>query len=132
MSHYLKHEAGPEYHTKTLEVPATEQKDGESNIFLKQRVGKSYRWLLKLSFTSQGKGIVNELCHFLNRRGTEIKKGGRKISRQSGVSNDQALPLMTDANLSIHQYDIIRKESKEINMEMYPPYLKVKAAKQLC
>ncbi|KAG5862385.1 hypothetical protein JTB14_007491 [Gonioctena quinquepunctata] len=103
ISHYLKYEAGPEYHKKTLKVPATEQKDGESNIFLKQRVGNSYRWLLKLSSTSQKKGIVNELFRFSNRRGTDIKKGGREISRQSGVSNDQALPLMTDANLSTHQ-----------------------------
>ncbi|KAG5875523.1 hypothetical protein JTB14_013677 [Gonioctena quinquepunctata] len=36
MSHYLKQEAGPEDHTKTLKVPVTKQKDGESNI-LKQR-----------------------------------------------------------------------------------------------
>ncbi|KAG5861016.1 hypothetical protein JTB14_009672 [Gonioctena quinquepunctata] len=60
------------------------------------------------------------------------RRKSSEISRQSGLSNGQAFSSITDANLSTHQYDIIRKKTIEINKEMYPTYHEVKAAKQLC
>lgn len=42
------------------------------------------------------------------------------------------MALIVDANLSTHQYGIIREQSKVINRNLYPPYYRVKTAKQLC
>lgn len=78
--------------------------------------------------------IVKELCLFSPRRGTVLKKARKYLesSKPVGLSPDQALALMVDANLSTHQYRTIREQVKGINKKIYPPYYTVKAAKQLC
>ncbi|GBO08968.1 hypothetical protein AVEN_208278-1 [Araneus ventricosus] len=39
---------------------------------------------------------------------------------------------MAEANLSTHQYEIIRQQTNKIHKNMYPAYHKIKAAKELC
>ncbi|GBN76516.1 hypothetical protein AVEN_213872-1 [Araneus ventricosus] len=39
---------------------------------------------------------------------------------------------MVDANLSTHQYKVIRQKTNKIHKNMYPAYHKIRAAKQLC
>lgn len=88
---------------------------------------------LRQSGKRDSAAIVKELCLFSPKRGTEIKKVRKSlIPKQSGLLDDQALALMIDSNLSTHQYEGIRKYTKEINRDMFPPYYKVKAAKKLC
>lgn len=89
---------------------------------------------LRQSGKRDSAAIVKELCLFSPRRGTQIKKARRCLinPKQDGFSNDQALALMVDANLTTHQYSIIREQSKLIKKKLYPPYYKVKAAKKLC
>ncbi|GBM31959.1 hypothetical protein AVEN_74256-1 [Araneus ventricosus] len=76
--------------------------------------------------------IVKELSDFSPRRGTTIKKARKRFSspKQSSFSEDQA--LMADANLSTHQYEVIRQQTNKIHNNMYPAYHKIKAAKQVC
>ncbi|KAG5893222.1 hypothetical protein JTB14_025626 [Gonioctena quinquepunctata] len=89
---------------------------------------------IRQSGKKDSSAIVEELCRFSPSRGTGIKKGRKslKLSRQSGLSNDQALAIRIDANLSTHRYDFIRKKTKEINKGIHPPNHEVKAAKLLC
>ncbi|GBM51899.1 hypothetical protein AVEN_186186-1 [Araneus ventricosus] len=49
--------------------------------------------------------IVKELCDFSPRRGTTIKKAGKHFSKakQTSISEDQALTLRVDLNLSTFQ-----------------------------
>lgn len=77
--------------------------------------------------------IVKELSTASPRRGTTIKKA--RVSFTEGpaeLSPNQALALIINANLSKHQYETIRQQVKGIYSKLYPPYYKVKAAKQLC
>lgn len=78
--------------------------------------------------------IVRELCQYSPRRGTTIKKARKCVlnPKQSSLSEDQALALMVDANLSTHQYNVIRQQTNKIHHNIYPAYHKIKAAKQLC
>ncbi|EZA54504.1 hypothetical protein X777_05483 [Ooceraea biroi] len=62
------------------------------------------------------------------------KKDSASIVKELCVASpkrDQALAVIVDANLSTHQYNVIR-QVKNINSKLYPPYYKVKEAKQLC
>ncbi|KAG5880333.1 hypothetical protein JTB14_017936 [Gonioctena quinquepunctata] len=83
------------------------------------------RWSGKIDSSA----IVEELCRFSPRRETGMLNKGPKTK---WLSNDQALALIIDANLSTHQYDIIRKRMEEINELKYPPYHEVETAEQLC
>lgn len=89
---------------------------------------------LRKSGKRDSAAIVKELCAFSPRRGTRIKKARRCFEsiKREGLSADKAVALIVDANLSVHQYNTIRQQANEINNKMYPPYHKVKAAKQLC
>lgn len=71
---------------------------------------------LRQSGKRDSAAIVKELSLFSPRRGTEMKKARRCLinPKQCGLSNDQALALIVDANLSTHQYGIIREQSKLI------------------
>lgn len=77
---------------------------------------------------------MKELCLSSPKRGTSIKKARKCLEspKKVALSEDQALAMMIDANLSTHQYNVIRDRVKEINKKMYPPYYKVKGAKLLC
>ncbi|GBL75702.1 hypothetical protein AVEN_155009-1 [Araneus ventricosus] len=54
-----------------------------------------------------------------------------QAQKRSSLSEDQALVLMVDANLSIHQYKVILQQTNKIHKNMYPIYHKIKVAKQL-
>ncbi|GBM16741.1 hypothetical protein AVEN_9340-1 [Araneus ventricosus] len=45
---------------------------------------------------------------------------------------EQALVLMVDNGLSTRQYQRILEHNENLNCKLYPPYHKVKEAKQLC
>ncbi|EZA51186.1 hypothetical protein X777_10254 [Ooceraea biroi] len=63
------------------------------------------------------------------------KKDSASIVKELCVASpkrDQALAIIVDADLSTHQYNVIRQQVKNINSKLYPPYYKVKEAKQLC
>lgn len=77
--------------------------------------------------------IVKELTVASPRRGTIIKKARMSDHQTPGeFSADQALALIVDANLSTHQYNLIRTHAKNKNNKLYPAYYKVKEAKKLC
>lgn len=100
----------------------------------KEEISMATETLLRQSGKRDSAAIVKELCLFSPRRGTNIKKA-RKImatQRTDGLSADQALALIIDANLSTHQYRLIRQRTQHINKNMYPSYYKIKQAKQLC
>lgn len=65
--------------------------------------------------------------------GTSLKKARKAQNQKSDtLTPDQALAMMIDAQLSTYQYNIIRNQIKPFNKNLYPPYYKVKLAKQLC
>lgn len=45
---------------------------------------------------------------------------------------DEALALMVDTNLSVHQYNIIQHQAKSRNANIYPPYNRILKAKKMC
>lgn len=45
---------------------------------------------------------------------------------------DEALALLVDANLSVHQYELIQKQAKKRNANIYPSYPQVANAKGRC
>ena len=55
-------------------------------------------------------------------------KHSRRIFLEKGntLSSDQALAMMIDANLSTHQYNVIREQSNQIVPNMYPAYNAIK------
>lgn len=59
--------------------------------------------------------IVKELCLSSPKIGTSIKKVRKRFEsiRNFGLSADQALTLMIDANLTTHQYNVIRQQAKK-------------------
>lgn len=77
--------------------------------------------------------IVKELLVASPNRGTILKKT-RKLSPKQplSMSEEQALALIVDANLSTRQYQRIREQAKSLRCLIYPSYNKVKEAKVLC
>jgi len=56
----------------------------------------------------------------------------RASDTKEGFSAEKALALMLDADLSKHQYEIIRDAAKAIGHDIYPPYYKILEAKKQC
>lgn len=48
------------------------------------------------------------------------------------MSPEKALSLIIDTNLSKRQYQLLRNNAKENNLNLYPPYNTIRNAKQLC
>lgn len=88
---------------------------------------------LRQSGKRDSAAIVKELCLFSPRRGTQIKKARRCLinPKQDGFSNDQALALMVDANLTTHQYSIIREQSKLIKKKTVSTILQSESRKKI-
>lgn len=91
----------------------------------------------EIKLLKQGKrdsaAIVKELAEASPERGTTIKNTRRAlVPEHKTMSSNQALAVMVDSNLSTHQYKVIRQQAKSMNCRLYPPYYKVKEAKELC
>lgn len=48
------------------------------------------------------------------------------------MTANQALSLIVNAKLTTNQYKLIRKQARELNSPLYPPYYLVKNAKAAC
>lgn len=68
-------------------------------------------------------------------KGTILKKAYAAYNQKpEDLTSDQALAMMVDAQLSTHQYNVIRNQVKSLNTRkrLYPPYYKVREAKRKC
>ncbi|GBL81099.1 hypothetical protein AVEN_83164-1 [Araneus ventricosus] len=124
---------------KDFESCSTKTKSRRIQHILETSSQKEISMTAEVQYLKEGKrdsaAIVKELCDFSPKRGTTIKKKRGSVfqtQKQSCLSEDHVLALTVDSNLSTHQYKVMRQQTNKIHKNMYPPYHKIKAAKQLC
>lgn len=76
--------------------------------------------------------LVKELFKSSPERGTCVKRSRKAADVSRIFSADQAVAMIIDTDLSVHQYNLLRQHTKPINPKLYPCYDIVRAAKQLC
>lgn len=80
--------------------------------------------------------VLKDLSEASSSKGTEVKKICKRFSSEpvplGSLSPDEALSLMVDANLSKHQYDVIRQKVNAKCKNLFPSYTNVQKAKKKC
>lgn len=83
---------------------------------------------------TNGKWKLANIIKTILMENDEESKNSENCDEQSYTpySAEEALALIEDVKLSKYQYEIIRKQAKERNANIYPAYSKVLEAKKEC
>ncbi|KAJ8868344.1 hypothetical protein PR048_029860 [Dryococelus australis] len=76
----------------------------------------SHEQLFNVWFRSDKKSRQEQVCNYVITRGSATKP--------TPYTNEEALALFIDAQLTTHQYKLMQSQAKERNCNIYPPTLR--------
>lgn len=102
------------------------------STFSQNQINEVYLDHLKKNDRKLEAKIVEKLRSASPDRQTKILEILNEDREVIPYTSDEALALITDANLSTHQYEIIQKQAKLRNADIYPSYYYILSSKKRC